>query len=116
MRTNSQFAPHFLEHFQKNCSPAVREGEKAVFWGSGFVSAQFKGLSNLRLRQRPMIGTTRQNPKILAPHGYSFSSNALTADDKDFLGSDALGVAGLEGFGAQNRGTGQLHRFVVEQI
>ena len=37
----------------------------------------YKGFSNLRLRQRPMIGTTRQNPKILAPHGYSFSSNAL---------------------------------------
>jgi hypothetical protein len=52
-------------------------GEKAVFWGSGFVSAQLQGFSNLRLRQRPMIGITRQNPKILAPHGYSFSSNAL---------------------------------------
>jgi hypothetical protein len=66
-----------LEHFQKNCSHAVRKDEKAVFWGSGFVSAQLQGLSNLRLRQRPMIGTARQNPKILAPHGYSFSLNAL---------------------------------------
>ncbi len=41
--------------------------------------------SKWRLRQRPMIGTTRQKSKlnltskILAPHGYSFSSNANAA-------------------------------------
>jgi hypothetical protein len=40
-----------LEHFQKNCSHAVGGGEEAVFWGSGFVSAQLQGFSNLRLRQ-----------------------------------------------------------------
>jgi len=45
---------------------------RAVFLGFGFVSAQSQGYSNLLLRQRPMIGTTRQNPKILAPNGYSF--------------------------------------------
>jgi len=28
------------------------------------------------LRRRPMIGTTRPDPKILAPRGYSISSNA----------------------------------------
>jgi hypothetical protein len=71
------------EHFQKNCSHVVGESEEAVFLGFGFVSAQLQGFSNLRLRQRPMIGTTRQKSKldlpskILAPHGYSFSSNAL---------------------------------------
>ena len=42
--------------------------------------------SKLRLRQRPMIGTTTRQKskldlpsKILAPHGYSFSSNALVS-------------------------------------
>jgi hypothetical protein len=54
------------------------ESERAVFWSFSFVSAQLQGFANLRLRQRPMIGTTRQNSKILTPHGYSFSSNALT--------------------------------------
>jgi hypothetical protein len=51
--------------------------ERAVFLSFGFVSAQLQGLSNLRLRQRPMIGTTRQNSKILASNGYDFFSNAL---------------------------------------
>jgi hypothetical protein len=49
----------------------------AVFWVSGFVSAQLQGSSNLRLRRRPIIGTTRQKPKILAAHRYLFSVNAL---------------------------------------
>jgi hypothetical protein len=49
----------------------------AVFLSFGFVSAQFQGFTNLRLRQRPMIGTTRQNAKILAPNGYNIFSNAL---------------------------------------
>jgi hypothetical protein len=44
---------------------------------------QSQGYSNLLLRQRPMIGTTRQKSKldlpskILAPHGHTFSLNAL---------------------------------------
>ena len=38
-------------------------------WQSGF--------SNLRLHERPMIGITRQKPKILATHRYLFSVNAL---------------------------------------
>jgi hypothetical protein len=31
------------------------------------------GFSNLLLRQRPMIGTTRQKAKFPTPNGYSFS-------------------------------------------
>jgi hypothetical protein len=63
-----------LEHFRKNCSQAVGEKEEAVFLSFGFVSAQLQGLSNLLLRQ-----SLAKNSKILAPHGYSFSSNALNS-------------------------------------
>jgi hypothetical protein len=52
----------------------------------GFVSAQLQGYSNLRLRQRPMIGTPRQNSKILAPNGHSISSNALENQGRDVKG------------------------------
>ncbi len=34
-----------------------------------------EGFANLRLRQKPMIDATRQNSKILAPHGDSFLQN-----------------------------------------
>jgi len=58
--------------FSEKLQPCGREIKRAVFLGFGFVSAQSQGLSNLLLRQRPMIGTTRQNPKILAPHWLQF--------------------------------------------
>jgi hypothetical protein len=64
------------EHYQKTCSHAAGEPERAVFLGLGFVSAQLQGFSNLRLRQRPMIGTTRQTQKSSLRIGCSFSSNA----------------------------------------
>jgi hypothetical protein len=51
--------PERLEHFQKNCNHAVGGSEGAVFGSFDFVLAQLQGLANLRLRQRPMIGTTR---------------------------------------------------------
>jgi hypothetical protein len=43
------------------------------------------GFSNLRLRRRPMIGTTRHKPQILAAHRYIFSVNALVCEYADFL-------------------------------
>jgi len=61
-----------LKHFQKNCSHAVGESKRAVFWSFGFVSAQLQDFSNLLLCQRPMIGSTRQNSKILAPARLQF--------------------------------------------
>jgi hypothetical protein len=39
----------------------------AVFLGFGFLLVQLQGYSNLRLRRRPMIGTTRQNTKNPRP-------------------------------------------------
>jgi hypothetical protein len=54
--------------FKKTVAMRLGEHEWAVFWGFGFVSAQSQGFANLLLRQRPMIGTSRQNPKILALH------------------------------------------------
>jgi hypothetical protein len=58
-----------------------------IFWGSiprALHGAIYLSLrwGYLRLRQRPMIGTTRQNSKILAPNGYNFFSNALAAKPK----------------------------------
>jgi len=42
---------------------------------------------NLRIRQRPMIGTARQKAKIQLPHRYIISVNALTncANFHEFL-------------------------------
>jgi len=43
------------------------------FWlRFGSVIPMLRDFSNLLLRQRPMIGTTRQNSKILAPAGLQF--------------------------------------------
>ena len=61
-----------LEHFHKYCSHAVRRVEEAVFLGFGFVLAQSQAATGMLLRQ-----SLAKTPKILAPHGYSFSSNAL---------------------------------------
>ncbi len=57
----------------------------------GFVSAQLQGFSNVPLRQRPMIGTIRRNSKILAPNGYSISSNALENQGRDVKAGRAAG-------------------------
>jgi len=43
----------------------------------GFVLAQLQVFFNLRIRQRPMIGTARQKAKIQLPHRYIISVNAL---------------------------------------
>jgi hypothetical protein len=40
-----------LEHFHKSCSEAELDFMGAVFLDFGFVSDQFQGYSNLRLRQ-----------------------------------------------------------------
>jgi hypothetical protein len=61
-----------LEHFQKNCSHSNEKKRGAVFLGLGVVSVQLQGYLNLRLHR-----SLAQTPKILAPNGYSFSSNAL---------------------------------------
>jgi len=37
----------------------------------------YRWIINLRIRQRPMIGTARQKAKILLPHRYIISVNAL---------------------------------------
>ena len=59
------------EHFQKYCSHAVRKRGKAVFLSLGFVLAQLQGSLEPAPSPKP-----RPNPKILAPRGYSISSNA----------------------------------------
>ena len=61
-----------LEHFHKYCSHAVGKDEGAVFSGFGFVLAQSQAAGGMLLRQ-----SLAKTPKILAPHGYSISSNAL---------------------------------------
>jgi hypothetical protein len=63
VKPSESLTPGRLERFKKFCSHADGEKERAVFLGFGFVSAQLQGFTNLRLRQRPMIGTTRQNTK-----------------------------------------------------
>jgi len=67
-----------IERLNKYCSHAGEKGgkrtgksEHAVFLGLRFVSAQSQAAAGMLLRQRPMIGSTRSNPKILAPPGYS---------------------------------------------
>jgi hypothetical protein len=54
--------------------------------------------SEMRLRQRPMIGATRQNPKILAPHGCSFSSNALAGKVLFAQNGGCVIFSGIKGF------------------
>jgi hypothetical protein len=61
-----------LEHFHQYCSPAVGKDEGAVFLGFGFVLAQSQAAAGMLLGQ-----SLAKTPKILAPHGYSISSNAL---------------------------------------
>src|SRR5258708_23742237 len=63
-----------LEHFQKCYSRSAAIQMRAVFLGFGFVSAQSQGCYEPAPSPKP-----RQNPKILAPNGYSIFSNALTA-------------------------------------
>ena len=65
-------AMRFPEHFQKNCSHAAGEPERAVFLGCGFVSAQLQGFANLRLCQ--ILATTQKSSLRI---GCIFSSNAL---------------------------------------
>jgi len=49
----------------------------SVFLPFGFVLAHLQVFFNLRIRQRPMIGTARQKAKIQLPHRYIISVNAL---------------------------------------
>jgi hypothetical protein len=63
-----------LEHFQKYCSHAeVKKGAAVFFgfWASFWLSHRV--ISNLLLRQ-----SLAKTQKILAPRGYSISSNALS--------------------------------------
>jgi len=50
----------------------------SVFLPFGFVLVHLQVFFNLRIRQRPMIGTARQKAKIQLPHRYIISVNALT--------------------------------------
>jgi RND family efflux transporter MFP subunit len=63
-----------LERIKKNCSPSAVGEVRAVFLCFGFVSAQSQGSIKPAPSPKP-----RQNPKILAPNGYSFSLPALAA-------------------------------------
>jgi len=51
----------------------------SVFLPFGFVLAHLQVFFNLRIRQRPMIGTARQKAKIHLPHRYIISINALAS-------------------------------------
>jgi phosphatidylinositol-3-phosphatase len=85
-----------FEHFQKNYSPAVGESEGGLFefWlRFGSVTGFFKPAPSPK---------PRQNSKILAPHGYNFSSNALIACVTTLL---ALGLAGASGQAQSGPGT-----------
>ena len=64
--------PHGLEHFQKYCSHSAKTkgGGLFEFWlRFGSVTGLFKPAPSPK---------PRQNSKILAPNGYSISSNALS--------------------------------------
>jgi len=60
----------------------------SVFLPFGFVSAHLQVFFNLRIRQRPMIGTARQKAKIQLPHRYIISVNALMNDQARMPGAD----------------------------
>jgi hypothetical protein len=57
----------------------VGKDEGAVFLGFGFVLAQSQAAAGMLLRQ-----SLAKTPKILAPHGYNISSNALDAGETLF--------------------------------
>jgi hypothetical protein len=59
-----------LEHFHKNCSHAVGKIKERSFW-QGFGSVTGRSWACSFAKALP------KTPKILAPHGYSISSNAL---------------------------------------
>jgi glucuronoarabinoxylan endo-1,4-beta-xylanase len=61
-----------LEHFHKYCSRAVGKNEGAVFLGFRLRFGSVTGRSG----HAPSLSLAK-TPKILAPHGYSISSNAL---------------------------------------
>jgi hypothetical protein len=61
-----------VERYQKSCSRSAMKEAGAVFLDFGFVSAQLRGSFEPAPSPKP-----RQNPKILAPNNYTFSSNAL---------------------------------------
>jgi prepilin-type N-terminal cleavage/methylation domain-containing protein/prepilin-type processing-associated H-X9-DG protein len=65
------------EYFHECCSRSVGAKARAAFLSFGFVSTHLQGFSNLRLRQRPISGIPRQNPKVLAPNSHRIYSNAL---------------------------------------
>jgi hypothetical protein len=56
----------------------VGEVKKRSFGVLASFRLSYRVLQTCAFAKRPMIGAIRQNPKILAPYGYSFSSNALT--------------------------------------
>jgi hypothetical protein len=60
----------------------LRKDGEAVFSDFGFVLAQSQAVSGLLLRQ-----SLAKSPKILAPHGYGFSSNALAVRSQTFAAS-----------------------------
>jgi hypothetical protein len=78
---------HGLEHFQKNCSPAVGENERAVFWSFGFVSAQLslfaKGMADeLRLSrqaERTVDPSPCPSPRWAGRGGICAASGAVSA-------------------------------------
>jgi hypothetical protein len=68
------------EHIHKYCSHAVGKDEGAVFLGFGFVLAQSQAAAGML----PHSASPR-TPKILAPHGYSISSNAPDLRFREFF-------------------------------
>jgi hypothetical protein len=62
----------WLEHFQKNCSHSEELKKKSGLFGFWRRFGSVTGFLKPAPSPKP-----RQNPKILAPNGYSFSSNAL---------------------------------------
>jgi hypothetical protein len=74
---NDQGKGMSLEHFHKSCSDRLKVLTDSGLLGCWLRFGSVTGFSNLLLRRRPMIGTTRQKPKIVAAHRHIFSVNAL---------------------------------------
>jgi hypothetical protein len=71
IRNKNMLYSRALEHFQKYYNHLEEWRHGAVLLGFGIVSAQSQGFFEPAPSSKP-----RQNPKILAPNGYSIFENA----------------------------------------
>jgi hypothetical protein len=74
-----------LEHFHQSCSDGLilTEGGLLGFW---LRFRSVKGFFKPAPSRKPMIGTARHKPQILAAHRYIFSVNALVSQMRRAVG------------------------------